>query len=95
MVAFSRKNRVSYCKFEILDNAFGWYNRTIQTKPRKVEKKWFKIDNGNMIVLGDLPKPDHWAGILDNYYSEYKNIYRTHYLYRGKNWDSSLKAVSV
>jgi|ERR1035437_893621 hypothetical protein len=78
IVEFTRKDRVNYCKFEILDDAFGWYRRPIQTKPYKVEKKWFKVENGNLIVLGDLPKP-HFQGILDDFYSEYKNIYRIHY----------------
>jgi hypothetical protein len=78
MKEFYRKDRVNYCRFEIPDGAYCNYCRTIQIKPRIQERKWFRIENGKMIILGDVTT-GLWTGFaLDIYFGKYKNIYRIH-----------------
>jgi hypothetical protein len=54
MREYRRKNRVNYCRYEIPEGVICYYHRAIETKPRKEESRWFRVDDGKFTILGDI-----------------------------------------
>ena len=80
MAGYTRKDGVNYCKFEIPEKAYCNYVRTIQTEPAIHERKWFKIENGEMIVLGDVKGGMSPTFAVEEFFREYlKLLYKARY----------------
>lgn len=82
LVGLTTENKINYCKFEVFDDALGWYRRKIQTSPAKEECKFFQVQNGQLTVLGnfkDLTNHNtlgYFYGIVESHYSQYCSTYR-------------------
>lgn len=54
MKDYRRKDRINYCRFDVPEGVICCYIRSVQTKPSKQESKWFRIDNAQVAILGDV-----------------------------------------
>ena len=101
LVEVTRKDKINYCKFEVFDDAFGYYTRKIQTRPAKKEHKLFRVQNGQLSILGDFKDlgSNYFYGLMESYYSHYCSIYRKQarssgwYSTKYKDWYKSVKQV--
>ena len=76
MAGHTTENQVNYCKFEIPENAYCNYVRTIQAKPPVQERKWFRVENGEMIVLADVKGSLSPSFAVEQFFGEYLKTYK-------------------
>lgn len=53
MKNYRREDRINYCRYDIPQGVICYYNRSIQTNPRMEEEKWFRVEDGQLVILGD------------------------------------------
>ena len=79
MDSYSRKKEVNCCKFIIPEKAYCNYVRTIQAKPTVHERKWFRVENGQMIILGDVKGGMSPSFAVEQFFGEYLKTYKVRY----------------
>ena len=74
MLGCTRIGRVNHCEFEVPEEFYCWYVRKADIKARLNECRCFKVENGQINILGETYRPDCY-GLLYKIFpdcSEYK-----------------------